>query len=127
MSGFKPTRQANDISPPIESKVTALATTGSSVAYVTPTTWADNYVTAMADGDAVHITFGDALVVVDKTAVAGTVGSPAAITNDDTSSIKIPDGSFISFRVLSGDTTTTHFAVQGAAGGGFVRFWLSSN
>ena len=127
MSGFKPTRQANDICPPIEGGVTAIATTGSSAAYVTPAAWKDSYVTAQADGDAVHFTFGDALVTADKTAVAGTVGSPAALTNDDTSTIKIPDGSFVSFRVLSGAANTEYFAIQGAAGGGFVRFWVSSN
>ena len=124
MSAFKPTRQSNDIRPPIAGEIYAVATTGSSVAYVTPTELVGQYATFAADGDAVHIMFGGPSVTADKTAVSGTAGSPATLTADATSTIKIADGQMISVRIPA---AATNFAVQGAAGGGFARFWLSSN
>jgi hypothetical protein len=124
MSGFKPTRQSNDIRPPMAGEVYAMATTAASVAYVSPAELIGAYATFAADGDAVHIQFGGPSVTADKTAVAGEAGSPITLTASADSTIKIADGQMVSFRL---PPAATNFAVQGAAGGGFVRFWLSSN
>lgn len=101
-----------------------MATTAASVAYVSPAELIGAYATFAADGDAVHIQFGGPSVTADKTAVAGEAGSPITLTASADSTIKIADGQMVSFRL---PPAATNFAVQGAAGGGFVRFWLSSN